>query len=267
MVIFDLYPEGKKKAFTMSYDDGKIYDRRLVEIFNKYGIKGTFHVNASRYTEHPEEIKLSEISELYKNHEISCHTYSHQFPNTLPREALIYEILKDREILEGAAGYPIRGMSYPYGQYNDDVIKQFKSLGMEYSRTVRSTHRFVIPDDFMQWHPTCHHYENLSEKLEMFKNPAGGRIPPLMLFYVWGHSIEFERNDKWDYIEDFCKEVSKVEGVWFATNIQIYDYISALRNLKFNIKQDTVYNPSAITCWFSSDGKEIKVAPGETIKF
>ena len=29
----------------MSYDDGKHEDRRLVELFNKHGIKGTFNLN------------------------------------------------------------------------------------------------------------------------------------------------------------------------------------------------------------------------------
>ena len=41
-----LYPGWKKKALTFSYDDGQIYDRRLVEIFNRYGLKGTFHLNS-----------------------------------------------------------------------------------------------------------------------------------------------------------------------------------------------------------------------------
>ena len=45
-VKFDLFPEGKTKALTMSYDDGQIFDRRLISIFNKYGIKGTFHLNS-----------------------------------------------------------------------------------------------------------------------------------------------------------------------------------------------------------------------------
>ena len=40
------YPGGKSKALTLSYDDGQIFDRRLVEIFNKYNMKGTFHLNS-----------------------------------------------------------------------------------------------------------------------------------------------------------------------------------------------------------------------------
>ena len=46
--LFDeiIFPNGKSKAFTMSYDDGTIHDRRLVEIMNRYGIRGTFNLNA-----------------------------------------------------------------------------------------------------------------------------------------------------------------------------------------------------------------------------
>lgn len=45
MKVYTCFPEGKAKALTMSYDDGKIQDERLIGIFNKYGIKGTFNVN------------------------------------------------------------------------------------------------------------------------------------------------------------------------------------------------------------------------------
>ena len=41
--IYTCFPSGKHKVLTMSYDDGKLEDRRLISIFNKYGIKGTFH--------------------------------------------------------------------------------------------------------------------------------------------------------------------------------------------------------------------------------
>ena len=37
---------GKKKAVTFSYDDGVTQDRRLVEMMNTYGVKGTFNLNS-----------------------------------------------------------------------------------------------------------------------------------------------------------------------------------------------------------------------------
>lgn len=34
-----------QKAITFSYDDGIESDRKLVEIFNRYGMKCTFNLN------------------------------------------------------------------------------------------------------------------------------------------------------------------------------------------------------------------------------
>ena len=47
-VVFDCFPGGKRKALTMSYDDGRVQDRRLVEIFNRHGIRGTFFLNSGK---------------------------------------------------------------------------------------------------------------------------------------------------------------------------------------------------------------------------
>ena len=34
------------KSLTFSYDDGVTQDVRLIEIFNKYGLKATFNLNS-----------------------------------------------------------------------------------------------------------------------------------------------------------------------------------------------------------------------------
>ena len=41
MVIFNLFPNGKMNCITMSFDDGRIYDRKVVSILNQYHMKGT----------------------------------------------------------------------------------------------------------------------------------------------------------------------------------------------------------------------------------
>ena len=38
MKVYTCFPGGKAKALTMSYDDGKVQDSRLIDIFYKYGI-------------------------------------------------------------------------------------------------------------------------------------------------------------------------------------------------------------------------------------
>jgi len=47
-ISFDLWADGKRKALTLSYDDGNFADRQLVEVMDKYGIRGTFHLNSDR---------------------------------------------------------------------------------------------------------------------------------------------------------------------------------------------------------------------------
>ena len=44
-MITKLYPNGKRKAFNITYDDGVLQDVRFVELMNKYGLKGTFNLN------------------------------------------------------------------------------------------------------------------------------------------------------------------------------------------------------------------------------
>ena len=44
--IYICFPGGRHKVLTMSFDDGRVEDRRLVELFNRYGVRGTFNLNA-----------------------------------------------------------------------------------------------------------------------------------------------------------------------------------------------------------------------------
>lgn len=270
MIISTKYFKDKKtKALTMSYDDGTFEDYRLVELFNKYGIKSTFHLN-SRYLDRddypaqPEKVKMSDVKELYKGHEISAHTVNHCDLRAVTDNRFRHEILDDKKALEDIAGYPVRGMSYPYGYYNEDVIKHLKYLGMEYSRTTQSHKSFYLPDDFLAWHSTCHHRDAL-ERIEAFDSPRWNM--EMSLFYVWGHSYEFERfGDKWDIIEEFCKRMGHREDIWYATNIEIKDYVDAIKNLKYSADDTMIYNPSCIDVWLDVDKQPVKIPAGVVTK-
>ncbi|MBQ3063521.1 MAG: polysaccharide deacetylase family protein [Clostridia bacterium] len=260
-IKFDLYPEGKHKAMTFSYDDGREYDLRLARIFDFSGIKGTFHLNAS-FLGDGKHLTADEVKTALAAHEVSCHTYTHPFPTAIPPEMLTEEIMTDRRVLEKICGYPIRGMSYPYGDYNDAVIAQLKMLGMRYSRTTKATEKFSLPADFMLWHPTCHHSNpHLFELLEKFRKTT----TKLALFYIWGHSYEFPRDDNWALIEKFCTAAADDPDVWYATNIEIYDYVMALRALSFSADCTMVYNPTATDVWISADGAPVRIAAGATV--
>ncbi|CEP78620.1 polysaccharide deacetylase family protein [Defluviitoga tunisiensis] len=259
-ISFSYYPEGKRKAVTMSYDDGQIYDRKLVKIFNKYGIKGTFHLNSGKFDTYP-FLNASEINNLFQGHEVSIHTLNHLFLTTLTKETIIEEIKGDKENLESLVNFPVRGMSYPYGDYNEELVKMLPYLDIEYSRTVNSHRNYTLPENFLTWHPTCHHDDHLLERTTDFVElDPNGRM---LLLYVWGHSFEFERNNNWDLIEEFCKTIGNKDEIWYATNIEIIDYINALKNLKFSSNQHIIFNPSALDLWIGVDGNPTKINSGE----
>lgn len=65
-IRFDRFPNGVNKAVTLSFDDGREYDRRLVQLFNQYGLKGTFHLN-SAFFGRESYIEASEVAELLKD--------------------------------------------------------------------------------------------------------------------------------------------------------------------------------------------------------
>ena len=129
--IYTCFPQGKHKVLTMSYDDGKIFDRKLIEIFNKYGIKGTFHLNTGIMPVDEDRIQLSEVKELYKGHEVSCHTSTHPTIERCPLDQVVQQVIEDRKALEDAVGYPVRGLSYPNGSYSKDIINLLPACGID----------------------------------------------------------------------------------------------------------------------------------------
>lgn len=260
-VRFGYYKDGKKKALTMSYDDGRNFDLRLLQIFNLHGIRATFHLNSSKLGEEG-FITAEDVRDKFTFHEISAHTLTHPRLTKIPNEELIFEVLEDRKNLEALCGYPVRGMSYPCGAYSPEAVERLQGLGVKYSRTVKSTESFSLPDDFLAWHPTCHHDNpRIFELLEKFKTYKY----PLPVFYIWGHSYEFDKKNNWDHIERFCAEAGGDPDVWYATNIEIYDYIMALRALQFTVDRTVVHNPTATDVWIDVDKTPVRIAAGATV--
>lgn len=272
MKIFMRFPGGRDKALTLSYDDGVYQDKRLMEIIDRYGIKCTFNINTGCFgeTDAVDKGRLSkkQALELYKDsgHEVAVHAKTHPFLDELPLPIAIDEVLEDRKNLEEMFGTIVRGMAYPFGNYGEGVIEGLKNIGIAYSRTTASTNNFSIPKDWLRLPATCHHKNpQLMNLCDQFLEPERHKRPKL--FYLWGHSYEFDNDNNWDVIERFCEKLGGRDDIWYATNIDIYDYIKAYRNLIFSVGTRKVYNPSAITVWFFCDDKICKVAPGETIDY
>ena len=267
--------DGKSKVLTLSYDDGVVQDIRLSEILNRHGIKCTFNINSGMYLAEEKErevfrgrLKRSEALALYADsgHEVAVHAYTHPFLERLDSTEIIYEITEDRRDIESTYGTIARGMAYPYGTYNASVIDVLKHCGIVYSRTVKSTEKFGFPENWLELHPTCYH--NNPRLMELAKRfvEVPSKYGNAEMFYLWGHSFEFDTNDNWDVIERFAEYAGGHEHIWYATNIEIYDYVKAYEALQTSYDKRTVHNPSAIDVWFEHRGKMCCVKAGETLK-
>lgn len=216
-----------RKALTFSYDDGIEQDRKLVEIFNKYGMKATFNLNTGIQT--PESnfeiegvyinrMKQEGLEELYRGHEIATHGLTHAAPTGMTKEQLDKEFLTDMSNIERIYGtYPV-GMAYAYGCVDDEVVKYLKSIGIKYGRTVEASHSFEIPKEPLKLKATCHHDDDMLLELAEKFLKAEPKENEQMLFYVWGHSYEFDVNNNWDRIEEFCKMMSGKADIFYGTN-------------------------------------------------
>lgn len=266
--------DGKSKVLTLSYDDGVVQDIRLIELMNKHGLKGTFNINSGLYL--PENavrdrfygrMKLSEAKELYINsgHEVAVHSLTHPFLEKLDSAEIIYEITEDRKSIEKEYGVIARGMAYPFGTYNDLTVDILNKCHIAYARTTKSTFQFGFPENWLLLHPTCHHnYENLENLIKEFvETPT--RWGNAEMFYLWGHSYEFDNNDNWNVIEKFAEYAGGHEHIWYASNIEIYDYVKAYQSLQTSFDKKIIHNPSAIDVWIEINATVYCVKAGETL--
>ena len=279
--VFMRYPGGKAKAVTFSYDDGNPQDKRLAEIFDKYGIKGTFNFVCEadvRFNFTKEEIKDIFLS---KGHEIAVHGAFHRANGNLRPIEGIRDVLDCRLELEQRCDRIIRGMAYPdtgislMGNFTTyEKIKNYLvELDIAYARALgKDNDTFMLPEDFHAWMPTAHHKKpelpaliDKFLKLDTSTNVYHARRVPRLL-YIWGHSSEFDRDDTWELIEGICRELGNNDEIWYATNIEIYDYVEAYKRLVYSANGRKVYNPTLITIWLDYNGELYTVKPGETIE-
>ncbi len=280
--IFMRFPGGKARAVTFGYDDAPEADKRLVGIFQKYGLKGTFFVNAGRWAKEGtpsrngvpphRTMTRSEAIETFKDSgmEIASHGYHHRFWNLIPGHEVFQEIHQDRLALEKDFGCLVRGVGCPYGDLTKENMDVIRSYGLLYFRQSGNSHSFKLPEDWLCFQPTCHHKD--PELMELAKQFAEKpvRFAPTM-FCVGGHSWEFDTRDTWYLIEDFAKYIHDKPDIWFATIGQICAYTLAFRQLVFSADMQTVYNPTCTTLHiqvgdakFSSE--QHIIGPGQTIR-
>lgn len=225
-----------KKALTLSYDDGVTQDIRLIEIFNKYGIKATFNLNSGLLGKTGEllrsgvrvnhtKINPKDIKSVYEGHEVAVHTLTHPNLKNETEEGIIRQVEQDREALSELVGYEVRGMAYPGGAPDARVIDIVKNkTKVKYARSTEVTYNFNPSADMFNYCGTLYHHgdwDRLFETGEKFLE-LEAEAPQIM--YIWGHGYEFDIfPERWEKFEDFCKMMSKRKDIFYGTNIEVFE--------------------------------------------
>lgn len=264
------YPEGKTKAFNITYDDGVLQDVRFVEMMNRYGLKGTFNLNSALMESefawrHPngmtvQRLPLHRAADLYRGHEVASHTLTHPYLSQLTEAQVLEQMAVDKANLERVTGRPVLGFAGPFHHWSPMIMDCARRCGFEYARNAEERYSYAPPEGYYDWSAGSYHVKpGFRDFVEGFFRTQ----EELALCQIVGHSYDLDAENLWDYMESVLRRISEDETIISMTNLELVRYMKAMR--KAVITEDTVQNPSDITLWFAKDGKVICVAPTQIL--
>ncbi len=223
------------KYFTFSFDDGTEQDIRLIELLNKYNLKGTFNLNSATFGNKGtikragkdiqfNKILACDVKHIYAGHEVAGHTLNHALlPSFEKDEDIIYEVEQDRLNLSDVCGYEIVGFAYSSGGANYDtrcaeLIK--KNTGVKYARTIKNNYSFHVQENLFEFEPTtCR--ERMPDLFSLAEKFFSTKSEEKQIFYFWGHAFEFDIDESWGAFEEFLQFVSNRKDVIYGTNKEV----------------------------------------------
>lgn len=223
------------KYLTFSYDDGVTQDIRLIELFNKYGMKATFNINSGLLGKPGEliregvnvlhnKVNPADVKHIYAGHEVASHTLTHPKLPELGECDIIKQVEDDRLKLSELVGYEVVGFAYPGGGVNydgrvADIIRA--NTGIKYCRTTVSSHSFSRQDNLYEFKPTVYHHKEMDKLFALGEQFLSLDSDSDAVFYVWGHAYEFDIHNTWGQFQEFLQMMSSKKDIIYATNKEV----------------------------------------------
>ena len=265
-MIRKLYPNGRKKAFNVTYDDGVEQDVRFVQLLNRYGLKGTFNLNSGLMAQgfqwtHESGLTVKRLSpaavaSLYDGHEVASHTLTHPYMHDLSREAVLRELAEDKANLERLFGREIRGFAVPFDYYSDLIEECVKACGFVYGRISEESGSFAPQEDPYRWRATVFH---LDAGLEDVVRRFLATDEELAVLQIVGHTYDLDVEHKWAQMERLFGAISGAQDVQPMTTIDLVEYLGAMGSAE--VTGGLIRNVSPVSLWFEVDGVVREVGP------
>lgn len=270
-MIRKLYPQGKKKAFNVTYDDGITQDIRFVELLNKYGLKGTFNLNSELMKNgfawtHETGLVIKRLApeivvDLYKGHEVASHTLTHPYMSELTENEIMYQMGEDKKNLESLFQREIFGFAVPFDYYSDLIAECAKKCGFTYARTSKERYSYIPPEEYFYWAAGAF---QIMPKFAEFVEGFFETDEELALCQIVGHSYDLDTEQMWEKMETILKRVAEDEDVISMTNIELVRYLKAMRSAV--ISEAGIENHSDVELWFEVDGAIVSVLSNEVVE-
>ncbi len=227
---------GKMKAVTFSYDDGVTQDIRLAALFNKYGLKATFNINSGLLGQtatlkpygvlvNHSKVRAADVPSIYEGHEVAAHTLTHPtLTHVSDEKEIIRQVEEDRLSLSDMVGYEVVGFAYPGGgvNFNSHIAELLRAnTGVKYCRTTVSNASFARQENLYEFSPTVYHHRDMDEMFALGERFLALEPNEPAIFYIWGHSYEFDIADTWGRFEEFLAMISGKSDIFYGTNKEV----------------------------------------------
>lgn len=125
--IYRVAREDKKIALTFDAAWGADKTRSILEVLDRFGVKGTFFLVGFWVDEYPEEVKAIAESGC----EIGNHSENHLEMSKLSAEEIAKELISVNDKIFELTGQKPKYFRPPFGDYDNDVVLGARALGME----------------------------------------------------------------------------------------------------------------------------------------
>ncbi len=245
-----------KKVVTTSWDDGNIADLKLLDLLNKYHLKGTFYIpkNCEFRGLTDQQVKL-----ISQTQEVGAHTLDHVNLKAVSEPESQKQILGSKEYLEQLLGKPVEMFCYPKGFYNQQIKKIVQQAGFLGARTIK---RFSLdyPKDNFELATTISVFPQIRQsqdkltrvffyanrgiknlfrlvdfkkktklsfkELNSWKNIAINSFDYIAknggVFHFWGHSWSIERYNLWPELEEVFSYIADKNDILYLTNSDLF---------------------------------------------
>jgi peptidoglycan/xylan/chitin deacetylase (PgdA/CDA1 family) len=224
-----------KLIVTTSWDDVTVLDLKLLDLLDKYKLKGSFYVIGKLVGKRVSEDQLRHISET---HEIGAHTMKHVTLTRVSNEEAKKEIKESKRFLEKIIENEVTSFAYPKGKYNKKHVKMVKDAGFVCARTIEPFYFEAAGDPYeipVSLWAFPHKFRDLNAIRRLIKNFPFIAVNPLLIknwntlgkeifdvlieqggiFHVFGHAWQVNEIEGWTKLEDlFCHMAFQKKAIY-----------------------------------------------------